>query len=70
MVATRFEYETKLIDFVLVSDPDIQRLNERVREYIDSGYDLQGKPYHYVPDDGSNRVSHVVPMALYRKVLI
>ena len=64
------ELQTKLIDFVLVEHSDIQRLNERVREYIEDGYTIQGESYCYVPDDGSSRVRHVVPMSLYRKVML
>lgn len=61
--------ETQLLAFELVEHWNVDRLNEMIRDHILCGYQVQGQPYTYTPNDGSNRVNHVVPMAHYREVV-
>ena len=60
--------EMELIDFEILEHWNIERLNEMIRNNIQCGYTIQGQPYCYMPDDGSNRVNHVVPMAKWGTV--
>lgn len=61
-------HETELIDFALVEHWNTKRLAEMVMENSLCGYTIQGDPYCYTPNDGSNRVNHVVPMAKWGTV--